>query len=144
MRSSTKIGVLLFQHPTWLQLRENPMIPAGTPFCSSILGVDPSATPFVTSSLSVRKIILNGRIEAKIKFKNIQSVLEELHSQGVLFQGSLQGIRLISFGFTKLPSWYNKNTYKLTTYLLLKHRIPRIVLTIAVMAENDIYCNVVW
>ena len=31
---------------------------------------------------------------------------------GGIFQGTLQGIRLISFSFTKLPTWYNKNTYK--------------------------------
>ena len=50
------------------------MIPAGTPFCSSSEGLVVMGGPtieFVTSSLSVRKIILNGRIEAKIKFKNI-------------------------------------------------------------------------
>ena len=29
---------------------------------------------------------------------------------GGTFQGTLQGIRLISYSLTKLPSWYNKNT----------------------------------
>ena len=28
---------------------------------------------------------------------------------GGIFQGTLQGIRLISFSFTKLPTWYNKS-----------------------------------
>ena len=38
---------------------------------------------------------------------------------GGTFEGTLQGIRLISYSFTKLPSWYNKNT----CLMLIKHSL---------------------
>ena len=38
---------------------------------------------------------------------------------GGTFQGTLQGIRLISYSLTKLPSWYNKNT----CLMLIKHSL---------------------
>ena len=40
---------------------------------------------------------------------------------GGAFQGTLQGIRLISYSLTKLPSWYNKNT----CLMLMKPTRPR-------------------
>ena len=38
---------------------------------------------------------------------------------GGIFWGTLQGIRLISYSLTKLPSWYNKNT----CLMLMKHSL---------------------
>ena len=47
----------------------------------------------------------------KSPFKDLYIVDSRGASQlGGIFQGTLQGIRLISYSFTKLPSWYNKNT----------------------------------